>query len=80
MESCSARLGATVIVIIVIGVYEGHGNSLLIPFLESIGPKRRLDLPVLRTKVDAEAADDRQQPVISETACSTPDSSTSVKK
>jgi len=53
----SARLGATVIVIIVIGVYEGHGNSLLIPFLGGIGPKRRLDLPVLRSKVDdAEAA------------------------
>ena len=49
----SAQLGATVIVIIVIGIYEGHGNSLLIPFLESIGPERRLDLPVLRSKVDA---------------------------
>lgn len=39
----SAQLGATVIVIIVIGVYESHGNSLLTPFLRSgsTGPERR---------------------------------------
>lgn len=61
----SVRLGATVIVIIVIGVYEGHGNSLLIPFLRSGGtrPERRLDLPVLRSKVDAEAVGGRAQSV-----------------
>lgn len=57
----SARLGATVIVIIVIGVYEGHGNSLLIPLppLGSIRAERRLDLPVLRSKVDAKAVGGR---------------------